>query len=228
MLYLNLLQLSFWFGLFYSSLPLPRTLGASLLDLSLNATPIDGPDRPPDLTVCVDDTHHPTWGLPPDGFDFSTCRQAVELIATRIEDKLYTSYEFYSRQVYPHGPMNPSSDAWPLAQGASAGESKACADEEKKKEKRGPNMLPDHLRSRMCPRDTDDPRLRQRRLTHLQRPLRPDASGQANPNQQLAIHPSRNRKPASDLRAKPGATGLVNGHQEHRRRILATDERDQR
>ena len=122
MLYLNMLRMSFWLGFLYSFFVLPGTRGAILVSSSLNATPGDGLDGPPDVTVCVDNAQYPTWmGPAEDRFDLDTCQIAVDLFLARIEDKLYTSYDFFSRQVYPSGPAAIGYEAWPLPQGASSG-----------------------------------------------------------------------------------------------------------
>lgn len=114
MLHPNMLQLSFWLGLYYSLLALPPTLDAILINSTLNAVPSGNLDRP--SPVCVKNTQHPTWGMTLEQFDFSTCRHAFELIASRLGDSIYTSFDFYSRLAFPTG-----HDGWPLAQGAGAG-----------------------------------------------------------------------------------------------------------
>ena len=117
-----MLQLSFWLGFLYSSFALPGTRGAILVNSSLNATPGDGLDLSPDATVCVNNAQHPTWVSPTlDRFDLDTCQTAVDLFMSKVEGKLYNSYDFYSRQVYPSGPVVIGYEAWPLAQGASSG-----------------------------------------------------------------------------------------------------------
>ena len=122
MLYPNMLQLSFWLGVLYSSFALPGTRGAILVNSSLNAPPGDGLDLSPDATVCVNNAQHPTWVSPTlDRFDLDTCQTAVDLFMSKVEGKLYNSYDFYSRQVYPSGPVVIGYEAWPLAQGASSG-----------------------------------------------------------------------------------------------------------
>ena len=122
MLYPNMLRLSFWLGFLYSFFALPGTRGAILVNSSLNATPGDGLDGPPDLTVCVDNAQYPTWtGPAEDRFDMDTCQTAVDLFLSQVEGKLYTSYDFYSRQVYPSGLVVIGQETWPLAQGASSG-----------------------------------------------------------------------------------------------------------
>ena len=122
MLYMNMLRLSFWLGYLYTFFALPGTRGAILVNSSLNATPGDGLDGPPDVTVCVDNTQYPTWrGSAEDRFDLDTCQTAVDLFLSQIQGKLYTSYDFYSRQVYPSGLVVIGQETWPLAQGASSG-----------------------------------------------------------------------------------------------------------
>ena len=123
MLYLNMLQLSFWLGLWYCFFALPGTGRVILVNSSLDTIQGDGLDRPPEVTVCVNDAEHPTWRSPaPDRFDTETCRNAVNLIDSKVEGKLYLVYDFYSRQVYPSGPAAARGfDAWSLAQGASSG-----------------------------------------------------------------------------------------------------------
>lgn len=117
-----MLQLSFWLGLWYSFVALPGTRGAILVNSPLNATPSNGLDVYPDVTTCVNNAQHPTWtGPAPDQFDFDTCQNAVNLFNSHVEGRLYTSYDFYSRQVYPSGPVVVGYEAWPLAQGASSG-----------------------------------------------------------------------------------------------------------
>ena len=125
MLYLNMLQLSFWLGLLYSFFALPGTRGAIFVNSSLNANQRDGLDGPPDVTVCVNDAQYPTWrGSAPDRFDIKACQDAVNLVISLVEGKLYLSYDFYSRQVYPSGLAASGFEAWPLAQGASSSKSK--------------------------------------------------------------------------------------------------------
>ena len=120
----NMLQLSLWLGLSYCFLALPGSMGAtlSLFNSSLNATSYNGLDRP--LTMCVNNTVHPTWGQTLEEFDLDTCERAFDLFAEKVKGRLYTSYDFYSRQVYPYGPAEII--AWPLVQGASTGWSKAA------------------------------------------------------------------------------------------------------
>ena len=110
-----MLQLSLSFAV------LPGALGAILLDSTFNASLSDNLDKPPDVTVCVNNTKHPTWGPTLDEFDFNTCQNAVGLIASKLEGKVYNSYDFYSRQVYPSGPGAAGYETWPLAQGAGVG-----------------------------------------------------------------------------------------------------------
>ena len=124
---LNLLQLFLCLGLSYSLSPLPRTRGATLIDPSINATLTNGLDVPPSPAMCINNTVHPNWGLNLDVFDFDVCQEALQIIASKVENKFYISYDFYSRQVYPYGPGTAAGDeAWPLAQGASVGESRAA------------------------------------------------------------------------------------------------------
>lgn len=94
-----------------------------LVNSSLNATQGDGLDWSPEATVCVNDAQHPTWrGPAPDQFDIETCRNAVNLIVSKVEGKLYLTYDFYSHRVYPSGPPAARGyDAWSLSQGASSG-----------------------------------------------------------------------------------------------------------
>ena len=119
MLYLNMLKL-FWLIVSYSFFVLAGTLGA-VIDVTLNATSSDWLYTPTYAAKCVDNTEHPTWGLDLDEFGFSGCQRAVGLLATRLEDKLYSSYDFFSRQVYPHGPGRTGYEAWALGIGAGAG-----------------------------------------------------------------------------------------------------------
>ena len=123
MLYLNMLQLSFWLGFWYSFFALPGTGSVILVNSSLDATKGDGLDRPPEVTVCVNDAEHPTWrGPASDQFNIETCRSAVNLILSKVEGKLYLVYDFYSHQVYPSGPAAARGfEAWSLSQGASSG-----------------------------------------------------------------------------------------------------------
>ena len=114
MLPLSLLQLSFLL-----TAPHP-TLGATFINSTLNAAPSGSveavfPIYKPS-PVCVDNAQHPTWGLTLEQFDFSLCQRAVELITSRTEGDRYTSYDFFSRQVFPNG-----HEGWPLAQGSGAG-----------------------------------------------------------------------------------------------------------
>ena len=122
MFYPNMLQLSFWLGFLYSFFALPGTRGAIFVNSSLKATPSDGLDGPSDVTVCVNNAQHPTWrGSASDRFDLENCQIAVDLFLDQVKDNLYTSYDFFSRQVYPSGPAAIGYEAWPLAQGASSG-----------------------------------------------------------------------------------------------------------
>ena len=119
MLYFNMLQL-FWLIFSYSFLVLPETLGA-VIDVTPNATLNDRLDGPTYAAKCVNNTEHPTWGLELDNFDFHGCQRAVGLLAPRLKDSLYTSYDFFSRQAYPHGPSPTGYEAWALGIGAGAG-----------------------------------------------------------------------------------------------------------
>ena len=122
MLYPNMLQLSCWLGFWYSFFALPGTRGAILVNSSLNATTSDGLDEHADVTVCVNPAQHSAWTDPgEDRFDVNSCQTAIDLFVAKVEGKLYTSYDFYSRQVYPSGPGAVGYEAWPLAQGASSG-----------------------------------------------------------------------------------------------------------
>ena len=122
MLYPNMLRMSFWLGFLYSFFALPGTRGVIFVNSSLNATAGDGLDGPPDVTVCVDNAQHPTWrGSAEDQFDLDTCQVAVDLFLSQVGGKLYTSYDFFSRQFYPSGPAAIGYEAWPLPQGASSG-----------------------------------------------------------------------------------------------------------
>ena len=114
MLHLNILQLLFLLGLCYWSIALPPTLGAVLVDSSLNAAPSDSLNASP--PVCVDTKRHSNWGLTLDLFGTDPCRHALDLIIARLERDLYRSYEFYSRLAFPGG-----HEGWPLAQGSGAG-----------------------------------------------------------------------------------------------------------
>ena len=117
-----MLQLSFWLGFWFTFFALPGTRGAISVNLSLNATPSGGLDAHSDLIMCVDSAQHPSWAGPAqDRFDLEACQQAVNLIFGRVQGKLYNSYDFFSRQVYPSGPAAIGYEAWPLAQGASSG-----------------------------------------------------------------------------------------------------------
>ena len=124
MLYLSPPQLFLWLGLSYSLSLLPQTLGATLNNISLNATAtaIDGLDAPPESPVCVNNTLHPNWGLSLEVFDFELCQEGVKIVFEGVEGNLYTTYDFYSRQVYPYGPGTAGNEAWPLAQGSGVGE----------------------------------------------------------------------------------------------------------
>lgn len=115
----DLLQLSLLLGLSYSLSALPRTLGAILINSTLDTISGDSLDKP--SPVCVNNTQHPTWGLTLEAFDFSTCQHTIELIASRLGGNIYKSYDFYSRQVFPSGPGFVGYEAWPLPQGAGAG-----------------------------------------------------------------------------------------------------------
>ncbi len=121
MLYQKMLQPPIWLGLSCSLFALPRALGTTLINSTLNSTLNDKLDSPSDIAVCVNNTQHPTWGVELDQFDYSTCKHAVGIIASRLGTNLYSSFDFYSRQVYPSGPGGTWYEAWPLAQGASAG-----------------------------------------------------------------------------------------------------------
>ena len=116
-----MLQWNFWLGLLFLSSELPASLCLTLVNTTLNATPSDRLDRPPDMTVCVNNIQHQTWGGSLEDFHVGNCRRAVELIAEKVKDRTYTSYDFYSRQVYPSGPGTVGYEAWPLPQGASSG-----------------------------------------------------------------------------------------------------------
>ena len=118
MFYPDMLQL-FMLGLSFSVFVLPRTLGAILINSTLDVAPSDMFDKP--SPVCVNNTQHPTWGVSLEKFDFNYCRQAIQLVASRLDGNVYTSYDFYSRQVHPSGPGPVGYEAWPLAQGAGAG-----------------------------------------------------------------------------------------------------------
>ena len=129
MLYVNTLKLSSYLGLLYWLSALPRTLGAILINSTLNATIYDGLDNPPGSNVCVNNTEHPNWGFALHEFDFAVCQHAVGLVTGEIEGKQYIPYDFYSRQVYPAGPTGPGQgvyEQWPLAQGSGTGQSKAA------------------------------------------------------------------------------------------------------
>ena len=123
MIYLNMLQLCFWFGLSYSLFASAGTIGATLINSSLNANASNRLDRPQEreAPVCVDYTRHPMWGLTSEVFDFTTCQQSVELLRPNIASFLYHSYDFYSRRVYPSGIGPTLSGAWPLVQGTATG-----------------------------------------------------------------------------------------------------------
>ena len=117
-----MLQLFFWLGFWYFFFALPGTRGAILVNSSFNATPDDGLDGLPDVTVCVNNTQHPTWvGSVPDQFNLNTCQKTVNLFLEKVEGNLYTSYDFYSRQAFPSGLVVIGHETWPLAQGASSG-----------------------------------------------------------------------------------------------------------
>lgn len=123
MIYPNMLQLCFWFGSSYSLFASAGTIGATLINSSLNANPNNRLDRPQEreAPVCVDNTRHPMWGLTHEEFDFTTCQHSVELLRPEIASFLYHSYDFYSRQVYPSGIGPTLSGAWPLVQGTATG-----------------------------------------------------------------------------------------------------------
>ena len=121
MLCQKMLQLPFWLALSFSLFALSRALGTILINSTLNVTLSDQLVRPSDITVCVNNTQHPTWGIELDQFDYRICQDTVRLITSRLGGDLYTSYDFYSRQIYPSGPGTSEHSAWPLAQGAGSG-----------------------------------------------------------------------------------------------------------
>ena len=112
--HLNKLQLPFFLGLWYWSNALPLTLGAILLNSSLNTASSGSLNASPPL--CVDNKRHSNWGLTLDMFGTASCRHALDLIITQLEKDVYTSYDFYSRLAFPGG-----HDGWPLAQGSGTG-----------------------------------------------------------------------------------------------------------
>ena len=202
MLYLNPPQLFLWWlGWSYALSLLPQTLGATLNNLSLNATPIDGFDAPPESAVCVNNTLHPNWGLSLDLFDSVLCQEAVKIVFEGVEANLYTTYDFYSRQVYPYGPGSTGNEVWPLAQGSGVGESQSCAPDKEQEKGADEKSFLTRPRRRLFSRDSDDARLRRRRPAPLKWAIRPHPSGQVNPNQQLAIRHALSQKGAIDLRA---------------------------
>lgn len=109
----NMLQMYLLLGLFYS-FALPLALGAILINPTLAVNPNGSLNET--SPVCVNNTQVSTWGLTLEGFDFSDCQHALELMASRLDGDMYTSYDFYSRQVFAAG-----HEGWPLAQGAGAG-----------------------------------------------------------------------------------------------------------
>lgn len=115
----KLLQLSLLLALSYSLSALPRTLGSMVINSTLDTISGDSLDKP--SPVCVNNTQHPTWGLTLEAFNFSTCQQTIELIASKLDGRIYNSYDFYSRQVFPSGRGSVGYEAWPLPQGAGAG-----------------------------------------------------------------------------------------------------------
>lgn len=111
-------------GLTCSFFALPRTGGAFFINSTLDVAPSDSLNKP--TPVCVNITEHPDWGPTLDVFDFDICQHAIQLIRPKVEGNIYTSYDFYSRQVYPDGPGPVGYKAWPLAQGAGVGKFKAA------------------------------------------------------------------------------------------------------
>lgn len=118
-----MLRLCFWLGLSYSLVASAGTIGATLMNSSLNANPSNRLDTPREreAPVCVNSTQHPMWGLDLDEFDFTTCQHAVELLKPSLASFFYKSFDFYSRRVHPSGLGPAVSDAWPLAQGTATG-----------------------------------------------------------------------------------------------------------
>ena len=108
-------------GLYYSLFAMPQTISAILINSTLNAAPSDPLDNVLPVAVCVNNTQHPMWGVSLELFDFSECRRALAHITAKLEGNYYTSYDFYSRRVYPSGPGPIRGEAWPLAQGAGSG-----------------------------------------------------------------------------------------------------------
>ena len=118
-----MLPLSCLLRLSYSLIAPPPALGLIVVNSTLNAAPNDSlgavVHKSNPTPVCVNNVQHSTWGPTLDEFDFSTCRQALELVTSKLDGHNYKSWDFYSKQVFPHG-----HEGWPLAQGATAGESK--------------------------------------------------------------------------------------------------------
>ena len=121
-----MLPLSFLLHLSYSLIAPPPTLGSIVVNSTFSAAPNDSlgaavHNSNPD-PVCVDSVQHSTWGPTLGQIDFSTCRQALELVTNSLDEHKYESWDFYSKQVFPTG-----HDGWPLAQGAIAGESEKAS-----------------------------------------------------------------------------------------------------
>ena len=119
----SMLPLSFLLRLSYSLIPPPPTLGSIVVNSTFSAAPKDSlgavlhSSNP--TPVCVDNVQHSTWGPTLGQFDYSKCRQALEIVTSKLDGDKYKSWDFYSKQVFPAG-----REGWPLAQGATAGESK--------------------------------------------------------------------------------------------------------
>ena len=121
-----MLQVLFLLVLFYSLFALSRTRGPIFINSTLDAAPGDELDAP-SPPVCVNNTQHQIWGLALQQFDYSTCRNSLGLMTSRLDGNIYTSYDFFSRRVYPSGTFPPGDEGWPLAQGAGSGSSKAVS-----------------------------------------------------------------------------------------------------